>query len=142
MTGKAKGFFEHPGQGSSDLINERLPEARLPVVVPSSRLRDVGRSDRAKVQPVTHRPWRLSPNPDLGLIPRGTRAGMPVVLGLKSGHKMATMETLSREMIAWRSRNGLLLNALYQSRQTGSNRRPADYKSAALPAELCRHSLG
>ena len=25
------------------------------------------------------------------------------------------------------------------SRQTDSNRRPADYKSAALPAELCRH---
>ena len=27
------------------------------------------------------------------------------------------------------------------SRQTDSNRRPADYKSAALPTELCRHSL-
>src|SRR5437764_4196975 len=26
-----------------------------------------------------------------------------------------------------------------QSRQTDSNRRPADYKSAALPTELCRH---
>src|SRR5216117_2850355 len=25
------------------------------------------------------------------------------------------------------------------SRQSDSNRRPADYKSAALPAELCRH---
>src|SRR5215813_2236250 len=27
------------------------------------------------------------------------------------------------------------------SRQTDSNRRPADYKSAALPTELCRHLL-
>src|SRR4051812_2563387 len=27
------------------------------------------------------------------------------------------------------------------SRQTGSNRRPADYKSAALPTELYRHLL-
>src|SRR5205814_2905850 len=26
-----------------------------------------------------------------------------------------------------------------ESRQTDSNRRPADYKSAALPTELCRH---
>src|SRR5437588_1590591 len=26
-----------------------------------------------------------------------------------------------------------------KSRQTDSNRRPADYKSAALPTELCRH---
>jgi hypothetical protein len=28
------------------------------------------------------------------------------------------------------------------SRQSDSNRRPADYKSAALPAELCRHLPG
>src|SRR6266403_1649 len=28
------------------------------------------------------------------------------------------------------------------SRQTDSNRRPADYKSAALPTELCRPWLG
>src|SRR6266700_3857189 len=28
------------------------------------------------------------------------------------------------------------------SRQSDSNRRPADYKSAALPAELCRHLRG
>ena len=31
---------------------------------------------------------------------------------------------------------------LEASRQSDSNRRPADYKSAALPAELCRHFLG
>ena len=30
---------------------------------------------------------------------------------------------------------------LNESRQTDSNRRPADYKSAALPTELCRHLL-
>jgi trans-2,3-dihydro-3-hydroxyanthranilate isomerase len=29
-----------------------------------------------------------------------------------------------------------------ESRQTDSNRRPADYKSAALPAELCRQKCG
>src|SRR5687768_11238821 len=29
-----------------------------------------------------------------------------------------------------------------RSRQSGSNRRPADYKSAALPTELYRHLLG
>src|SRR4030095_1464790 len=28
------------------------------------------------------------------------------------------------------------------SRQSDSNRRPADYKSAALPTELCRHLRG
>src|ERR1700730_5776026 len=31
---------------------------------------------------------------------------------------------------------------LGESRQSDSNRRPADYKSAALPAELCRHLPG
>src|SRR5213078_5028942 len=33
-------------------------------------------------------------------------------------------------------------NDLLWSRQSDSNRRPADYKSAALPAELCRHLRG
>src|SRR6267378_3216285 len=36
----------------------------------------------------------------------------------------------------------LLLSVLTESRQSDSNRRPADYKSAALPTELCRHLLG
>jgi ABC-type nitrate/sulfonate/bicarbonate transport system ATPase subunit len=31
-------------------------------------------------------------------------------------------------------------SAIEMSRQSDSNRRPADYKSAALPAELCRRS--
>jgi hypothetical protein len=33
-------------------------------------------------------------------------------------------------------------NGLKWSRQSDSNRRPADYKSAALPTELCRHLRG
>ncbi len=40
-----------------------------------------------------------------------------------------------------RERKCLALSDLSWSRQTDSNRRPADYKSAALPTELCRHVL-
>ena|ERR1700722_933956 len=35
-------------------------------------------------------------------------------------------------------RSSAMLKGFLVSRQSGSNRRPADYKSAALPAELCR----
>jgi hypothetical protein len=34
-----------------------------------------------------------------------------------------------------------MLKGSLVSRQSGSNRRPADYKSAALPTELCRRLL-
>src|ERR1700720_1470410 len=39
---------------------------------------------------------------------------------------------------SWTPRNRVLRG----SRQSDSNRRPADYKSAALPTELCRHLRG
>src|ERR671935_483171 len=39
-----------------------------------------------------------------------------------------------------RRRNVSVNRNLRVSRQSDSNRRPADYKSAALPAELCRRT--
>src|SRR5438067_9283019 len=45
-----------------------------------------------------------------------------------------TVQEVSKAKISCSSQ----LNVSRRSRQSDSNRRPADYKSAALPAELCR----